>query len=132
MELEAVLVTNKPLQTPANNRFVTSVRKEWPDIADHAEDENTALTAYIPLDALFVGKWTRTIYPRGEAYMQKNVGEHLPICHFIDQLRPTVVETGAQRPTILRKNRLSPTCLTGSSLRPFEAGSFLPHLERVH
>ncbi len=69
LEVEAVLLANQPLQTPASNCFVTSVREEG----------------------------ARTIDPRGEEYTQENVGERLSIRDFMDQLRSTGVETGGPK-----------------------------------
>ncbi len=103
LEVETILVANQPLQTPADNRFVTSVRVEGgPDVADeyiaeHAEGGDIALTADIPLAALLVGKGIRTIDPRGEEYTQENVGERLSIRDFMDQLRSTGVETSGPK-----------------------------------
>ena len=103
LEVETVLVANQRLQTPGNNRFVTSVRVEGgPDVADeyiaeHAEGGDIALTADIPLAALLVGKGIRTIDPRGEEYTQENVGERLSIRDFMDQLRSTGVETSGPK-----------------------------------
>ena len=103
LEVETVLVANQHLQTPANNRFITSVRVEGgPDVADeyiaeHAETGDIALTADIPLASLLVGKGIRTIDPRGKEYTQENVGERLSIRDFMDQLRSTGVETGGPK-----------------------------------
>ena len=103
LEVETVLVANQHLQTPANNRFITSVHVEGgPDVADeyiaeHAGTGDIALTADIPLASLLVGKGIRTIDPRGKEYTQENVGERLSIRDFMDQLRSTGVETGGPK-----------------------------------
>ncbi len=103
LEVETVLVANQHLQTPTNNRFITSVHVEGgPDVADeyiaeHAEMGDIALTADIPLASLLVGKGIRTIDPRGEEYTQENVGERLSIRDFMDQLRSTDMETGGPK-----------------------------------
>ncbi len=103
LEVEAVLVANQRLQTPANNRFVTSVRVDGgPDVADehiaeHAEVGDIALTADIPLASILVGKGIKTIDPRGEEYTEENVGERLSVRDFMDSLRSTGVETGGPK-----------------------------------
>ena len=102
-EVETVLVANQPLQTPADNRFVTSVRVEGgPDVADayiaeYAESGHIALTADIPLAAFLVEKGVQVIDPRGDEYTPENVGERLSIRDFMDELRSTGVETGGPK-----------------------------------
>lgn len=100
LEVEALLVANQRLQTPANNPFVASVRVEGgPDVADdhiaaNAEPGDLAVTADIPLAARLVEKGVRTIDPRGLEYTRENIGERLSVRDFMDQLRSTGVETG--------------------------------------
>lgn len=100
LEVEALLVANQRLQTPANNPFVTSVRVEGgPDVADdhiaeNAEPGDLAVTADIPLAARLVERDVRTIDPRGTEYTRDNIGERLSVRDFMDQLRSTGVETG--------------------------------------
>ncbi len=100
LELHTLLVANQRLYTPANNRFVESVRVAGgPDVADdyiaeHAEPGDLAITADIPLAARLVEKGVRTIDPRGTEYTEANIGERLSVRDFMDQLRSTGVETG--------------------------------------
>ncbi len=103
LELPALWVADKRLQTPANNRFVTAVRVAGgPDaaddyIAEHAQAGDLAITADIPLASRLVGKGVRAIDPRGAEYTEENIGERLSIRDFMDQLRSTGVETGGPK-----------------------------------
>jgi len=100
LEIEAVLVANQRLQTPANNPFVQAQRVAGgPDVADdhiveHAIAGDLAITADIPLAARLVEKGVATLDPRGVEYSESNIGERLSIRDFMDQLRSTGVETG--------------------------------------
>ena len=100
LEIEAVLVANQRLQTPANNPFVQARRVAGgPDVADdhiveHAIAGDLAITADIPLAARLVEKGVATVDPRGVEYNESNIGERLSIRDFMDQLRSTGVETG--------------------------------------
>ena len=104
LEIATFLVANQRLYTPANNRFVESVRVAGgPDvaddhIADHAEAGDLAVTADIPLAARLVAKGVKTVDPRGTEYSEENIGERLSIRDFMDSLRSTGVETGGPAP----------------------------------
>ncbi len=103
LEIQATLVANQRLQTPANNAFVDSVRVDGgPDvadqyIADNAEPGDLAVTADIPLAAILVERRIVTIDPRGTEYNEDNIGERLSIRDFMDGLRTSGVETGGPR-----------------------------------
>lgn len=103
LEVQATLVANQRLQTPANNPFVDSVRVEGgPDvadqyIADHTVPGDLAVTADIPLAAILVEKHIVTLDPRGTEYNEDNIGERLSIRDFMDGLRTSGVETGGPR-----------------------------------
>ncbi len=98
--IETFLVANQRLETPANNRFVSSrIVAGGPDVADQhiveqAEAGDLALTADIPLAALLVEKGVATLDFRGTEYSEANIGERLSIRDFMDGLRSTGVETG--------------------------------------
>lgn len=100
LEIEAVLVANQRLQTPANNPFMTSVRVAGgPDVADdhiaeEAQPGDLAITADIPLAARLVEKGVTAIDPRGDEYNEASIGERLSVRDFMDQLRSSGVETG--------------------------------------
>lgn len=63
-------------------------------IVEHAEPDDLAVTADIPLAARLVEKGVRTLDPRGTEYTEANIGERLSIRDFMDQLRSTGVDTG--------------------------------------
>lgn len=100
LELHTLFVANQRLYTPANNRFVESVRVDGgPDAADdhiarEASPGDLAVTADIPLAARLVEKGVATIDPRGTEYTANNIGERLSIRDFMDGLRASGVETG--------------------------------------
>lgn len=100
LEVEALLVANRRLQTPANNPWVKAVAVAGgPDVADdhiaeHASQGDLAITADIPLAARLVERGVHTIDPRGTEYTRENIGERLSVRDFMDQLRSTGVETG--------------------------------------
>lgn len=104
LELDAVLVANRPLTTPLNNPHVTAVRVQGgPDVADryiagHASAGDVVVTADIPLAAVLVEQSITVLDPRGELYDAENVRERLSIRDFMDTLRGSGVETGGARP----------------------------------
>lgn len=104
LEIPAVLVANRRLSLPLNNRFV---RAEWvqggPDVADRYIVENAspgdlAITADIPLAALLVEKGLAVLDPRGDEYDQENIQERLSVRDFMDSLRGAGVEAGGAKP----------------------------------
>jgi uncharacterized protein len=103
LEIQATLVANQRLQTPANNAFVDTVRVEGgPDVADqyiaeHALPEDLAVTADIPLAAILVEKGVATVDPRGTEYNEDNIGERLSVRDFMDGLRGAGVDTGGPK-----------------------------------
>ena len=100
LELQTLFVANQRLYTPANNRFVESVRVDGgPDAADdhiarEAAPGDLAVTADIPLAARLVEKGVAAGDPRGTEYTAENIGERLSIRDFMDGLRASGVETG--------------------------------------
>jgi uncharacterized protein YaiI (UPF0178 family) len=100
LELEAALVANQPLSTPASNPLVESVVVSGgPDaadrhIVDHAEEGDLAITADIPLAAALVEEGVLVLDPRGEEYSEANVRHRLSVRDFMDSLRTAGVETG--------------------------------------
>ena len=102
--IEAVLVANRRLSTPAGNTFVRSVVVDGgPDkaddyIAEHAAPGDLAVTADIPLAARLVEKGVDALDPRGDPYTESTISERLSIRNFMDGLRSSGVETGGPRP----------------------------------
>ena len=100
LELPTVLVANQRLSVPPHNRFVEAIRVEGgPDVADryiaeHANANDVAVTADIPLAAILVEKGVLVIDPRGTEYSAQNIGERLAVRDFLDSLRGSGVETG--------------------------------------
>ena len=104
LQIPTVLVANKRLATPPDNALVTAVWVQGgPDVADrhiaeHAEPNDIAITADIPLAAILVEKGLLVLDPRGEQYTQDNVRERLSIRDFMDSVRGSGVETGGAKP----------------------------------
>jgi uncharacterized protein YaiI (UPF0178 family) len=102
--IEAVLVANQRLQTPAGNPFVSAVRVDGgADVADryiatHAEAGDLAVTADVPLAALLVPQRVAVLDPRGEEHTEETIGERLSVRDFMDGLRLAGVVTGGPRP----------------------------------
>jgi uncharacterized protein len=100
VEVMAVLVANRRMPLPGDNRFVSSIQVEGgPDVADgyivdNAEHGDIAITADIPLAALLVAKGIVVIDPRGQEYNVENVQERLAMRDFMDSLRGANIETG--------------------------------------
>ncbi len=104
LTLETVLVANRRLLLPQDNRFVSAITVDGgPDeadryIADHAEAGDVAVTADIPLAGILVGRGVLVIDPRGEEYTRENVGERLAMRDFMDGMRGAGVETAGAKP----------------------------------
>lgn len=102
LAFEVVLVANQPLSSPYSQ--VTTVRVQGGlDVADryiaeHAEPEDVAVTADVPLAAALVEKGVAVIDPRGQEHTAENIGERLSVRDFLDGLRSTGIETGGPRP----------------------------------
>jgi uncharacterized protein len=104
LQVPAVLVANKRLAVPLNNRYVSAVQVSGgPDVADayiveHAAPGDVAITADIPLAARLVERRVTVLDPRGERYTEENVKERLSIRDFMESLRGAGVETGGAKP----------------------------------
>jgi uncharacterized protein len=104
LTIEAVLVANQRLQTPAGNPLVSAV---WVDggadvadqyIATHASPGDLVVTQDVPLAALLVPKQVAVLDPRGEEHTAETIGERLSVRDFMDQARLAGVVTGGPPP----------------------------------
>ena len=99
VEVELVLVANRPLYTPPS-RFIRSMKVgagfDVADrhIADAVQKGDLVITADIPLAADVVDKGGLALNPRGELYNEENIRERLAMRDLMDQLRSTGMETG--------------------------------------
>lgn len=104
LNVETILVANRKLATPADAPMVRSV--VVPDganvadqyIVDHADANDLAITADLPLAADLVAKSVHVIDPRGDIYDKANIASRLSMRNFMDELRGTGVETGGAAP----------------------------------
>jgi uncharacterized protein YaiI (UPF0178 family) len=97
--LPTVLVANGDLRLPRSS-FISSVRvAAGLDVADryllkHAEPNDLAITADLPLAAALVDKGVRVLDPRGEVYDADNVKERLAVRDLMKDLRDGGLVTG--------------------------------------
>jgi uncharacterized protein len=103
MQISVILVANKLLRTPPS-KFVRSIQVPAGfDVADReivllAQTDDLVITADIPLAADVIAKGAHALNPRGEFYTKDNIGQHLLMRDFMDQLRGSGVETGGPAP----------------------------------
>ena len=103
LELETVLVANRPLATP-KSMYVSSivvssgmdVADDW--IAERVDVRDVVITADIPLAARIVERGATGISPHGEVYSEANVRERLSVRDFMHELREMGVQTGGPPP----------------------------------
>jgi hypothetical protein len=103
LELETVLVANRPLATP-KSMYVSSivvssgldVADDW--IAERVDVRDVVITADIPLAARIVERGATGISPHGEVYTEANVRERLSVRDFMHELREQGVQTGGPPP----------------------------------
>jgi len=104
LKIEAILVANQKIATPANAPTVRCVVvREGADQADryivkHGEPMEIAITADLPLAADLVEKGLMVIDPRGEEYSAANIAGRLSMRNFMDSLRGSGMETGGSGP----------------------------------
>ena len=104
LDLEAMVVANRRMALPLDNRHITMVVVPGgPDVADahiaeHAAGGDLAITADIPLAAQLVEKGLVVLDPRGDQFTEENVRERLSIRDFMEGLRGAGVETGGAKP----------------------------------
>jgi len=97
------LVANQPLPASASRYVRTLQVAAGFDAADNEIVRRVAaadlvVTADIPLAAAVVARGARALNPRGELYTRENVGAHLSMRDFMDQLRGSGVSTGGPPP----------------------------------
>ena len=103
MQISVILVANKLLRTPSS-RFIRTIQVPAGfDAADReivmlAQAGDLVITADIPLAADVIAKGAHALNPRGEFYAEDNIGQHLRMRDFMDQLRGSGVETGGPAP----------------------------------
>lgn len=104
LAIEAILVSNQRLQTPAGNPLVRAV---WVDggadvadqyIATHASAGDLVVTQDVPLAALLVPNHVAVLDPRGDEHTPDTIGERLSVRDFMDQARMAGAVTGGPPP----------------------------------
>lgn len=93
------LVANRALRTPPSRHIRSVVVPAGFDVADNEIVRLTQLgdlviTADIPLAAAVVEKDATALNPRGELYTRANIGQHLSMRNFMEELRSSGMETG--------------------------------------
>lgn len=104
LNVETIFVANRKLATPADAPMVRSIMvRDGANVADqyivdHADANDLAITADLPLAADLVAKQVHVIDPRGDVYDKANIASRLSMRNFMDELRGTGVETGGAAP----------------------------------
>ncbi|MCA1324378.1 YaiI/YqxD family protein [Herbaspirillum sp. alder98] len=93
------LVANRSLRTPPSRYIKSIVVPAGFDVADNeivrlTDAGDLVITADIPLAAAVVEKGGSALNPRGEMYTRENIGQHLGMRNFMEELRSSGVETG--------------------------------------
>jgi uncharacterized protein YaiI (UPF0178 family) len=104
LQIETVMVANRPLQKPANAVTVRTVLvREGADQADryivaHGEAGDLAITADLPLADQLVSKGLHVIDPRGDEFSPETIKSRLSMRNFMDELRGSGTVTGGSAP----------------------------------
>ena len=101
--ITVTLVANKHLRVPVSQHINTILVPAGFDVADDkitmkVQTSDLVITADIPFAAAVIKKGGYVISPRGKFLTKKNIGEHLSIRNFMDELRNTGVTTGGPAP----------------------------------
>ncbi|MES2299728.1 MAG: YaiI/YqxD family protein [Pseudomonadota bacterium] len=102
-QVVTTLVANQLMRVPGS-RFIRSM--QVPAGADVADAEivrllspgDLVVTADIPLAASVLEKGGFALNPRGEFYTSENIGQHLSMRTFMEELRSGGVDTGGPPP----------------------------------
>ncbi len=104
LQIETVFVANCPVGIPAASLTVRSVIvPSGPDQADryivkHAQPNDLAITADLPLAGDLVAQEVYVIDPRGDEFSPANIASRLSMRNFMDELRGSGVPTGGAAP----------------------------------
>lgn len=104
LQIETLLVANRPVATPASMPHVRSiVVRDGADEADkyivnHGQAGDLAVTADLPLAGLLVEKKLFVIDPRGDEYSPNTIASRLSMRNFMDELRGNGEVTGGSAP----------------------------------
>ena len=104
LQIETVLVANRPVSAPANATTVRSIvvgqGADQADkyIVDKSESGDLAITADLPLAALLVEKGLFVVDPRGEEYSTATIASRLSMRNFMDEMRGAGMVTGGSAP----------------------------------
>jgi uncharacterized protein YaiI (UPF0178 family) len=91
-ETKVTLVANQPMRTPRSDFIGSLLVPAGMDVADRhivelVEPGDLVITADIPLAAEVVANGGQALDPRGELYVDNNVGERLAVRNLLDELR---------------------------------------------
>ncbi len=92
LKLSLILVANSYLTIPHSDLIRLVIVDRGDDVADqyivdHVKSSDLVVTADIPLAAKVVEKGAVAINPRGEIYIEDNIGEALSMRNFMKELR---------------------------------------------
>lgn len=92
LSITTILVANQFLRVPPS-KFIRAIQVGGgfdaadDHIVEHAEVDDIAITADIPLAAELVEKGVRVLSPRGDAFTPDNVRQQLAMRDFMDTMR---------------------------------------------
>ncbi|WP_404306572.1 YaiI/YqxD family protein [Neorhodopirellula lusitana] len=104
LQVETILVANRPVSAPANATTVRSIvvgqGADQADkyIVDQSEAGDLAITADLPLAGLLVEKGVYVVDPRGEEYSPATIASRLSMRNFMDEMRGAGMVTGGSPP----------------------------------
>jgi uncharacterized protein YaiI (UPF0178 family) len=98
IQIMVTLVANRHLRTPPSRFIKSIVVPAGFDAADQeivklAQAGDLVISADIPLAALVIANGVDVLNPRGERYTADNIGQHLAMRNFMEELRSSGVET---------------------------------------
>jgi uncharacterized protein YaiI (UPF0178 family) len=99
IQIMVTLVANRHLRTPPSRFIKSIVVPAGFDVADQeivklAQAGDLVISADIPLAAAVIANGVAVLNPRGERYTADNIGQHLAMRNFMEELRSSGVETG--------------------------------------
>jgi len=99
VSIPMTLVANRRIRIPHSSLIKFQQVPDGLDVTDHyivhnIQSGDLVITADIPLAASAVEKGCAALNPRGTLYTKDNIGEHLSMRNFMDELRGTGIQTG--------------------------------------
>jgi uncharacterized protein YaiI (UPF0178 family) len=109
--VQLAIIANQPMRVPTADNFEMILVKAGADVADdeivsRLNAGDLVITADIPLAANVIAKGGYALDPRGELYLEENIGGRLSTRDFMDSLRSSGIDTGGPPPLGKRDRQL--------------------------